>query len=266
MLFFFLGKEEIMYPIFDSHAHYNDNRLKKQMPEILNTIQQAGVGKVLNIAADMKSLEETFQLTQQYDWFYGTAGIHPSHSHEVPDNYLEIVKEYALREKIKAIGEIGLDFHYDFSPKETQRRVFKEQLTLAKELNMPVIIHDREAHGEILEILKQYQPKGVFHCYSGSAEFAKEVIKLGMYISFTGVITFKNAHKAVEAAKIIPLDRLLIETDCPYMAPEPVRGTMNHSGNLIHIAKKLAEIKEIPPQELIDQTYLNTCELFQIEV
>lgn len=255
-----------MYPIFESHAHYDDKKLKGQLETLLPLVKEAGVGKIMNISADMQSLEDTLQLTQKYDFFYGSAGIHPSCSSDIPKDYLDIVKQYASKEKIQAIGEIGLDFHYDFSPKDTQRRVFREQLELANELDMPVIIHDRDAHGEILEILKEYKPKGVFHCYSGSAEFAKEVLKLGMYISFTGVITFKNAKKAVEAAKIIPLDRILIETDCPYMAPEPVRGTTNHSGNLPYIAKKLAEIKGIATQELIDQTYLNTCKLFDVPV
>lgn len=253
-----------MYPIFDSHAHYDDRRLQENLEETLKKVQEMGVGRIINIASDIKSLEATLQLSEKYPFIYGTAGIHPSCSSDIPADYLDILKKYAAKEKIQAIGEIGLDFHYDFSPKDTQRKVFHEQLELANELDMPVVIHDRDAHQEVLETLKKYKPKGVFHCYSGSAEFAKEVLKLGMYISFTGVITFKNAKKAVEAAKIIPMDKILIETDCPYMAPEPVRGSTNHSGNLIYIAQKLADIKGISKEELIDQTYLNTCRLFSI--
>lgn len=253
-----------MYKIFDSHAHYDDGRLHGQLDTLLPQVQQAGVGKIMNIASDMESLETVRQLCNTYDFFYGSAGIHPSCSKDLPPDYLDIVAAYTKDEKIKAIGEIGLDYHYDFSPKERQKQVFEAQLALANDLGLPVIIHDRDAHGDVLEILKKYRPKGVFHCYSGSPEFAKEVIQLGMYISFTGVLTFKNAKKAVDSAREISLDRILIETDAPYMAPEPVRGTTNHSGNLVHIAQKLADIKGISRQAAIDATYLNACELFDI--
>ena len=164
-----------------------------------------------------------------------------------------------------ALGEIGLDYYYDdASPRDVQRKIFEEQLALAKDLDVPVIIHNRDAHQDTLELLNKYRPKGIVHCFSGSAEVAKEMLRLGMYIGFTGVITFKNARRAVEAAAEVPLDRLLIETDCPYMAPEPFRGKRCDSTMLTQMAQKLAEIKGVEPQQLADQTFANACTVYGI--
>ena len=164
-----------------------------------------------------------------------------------------------------ALGEIGLDYYYDdASPREVQRKIFEEQLALSKDLDLPVIIHNRDAHQDTLDLLKKYRPKGIMHCFSGSAEYAKEILRLGMYIGFTGVITFKNARRAVEAAAEVPLDRLLIETDCPYMAPEPFRGKRCDSTLLYRMAEKLGEIKGCSAQELADQTFQNACKVYRI--
>lgn len=163
-----------------------------------------------------------------------------------------------------AIGEIGLDYHYDFSPRDVQKVVFERQLQLAKDLDMPVIIHDREAHGDTLELLKRYQPKGIVHCYSGSAEMAKELLKIGMYVAFGGAVTFKNARKTLEAAEAIPMDRLLVETDCPYMTPEPFRGKRCDSSMIVYTAQKLGELKGMDPQDLLDQTWENAKAVYQL--
>ena len=218
--------------------------------EVLKQIQEAGVIGVLNCACSRKSLTTTNDLTLKYDFIYGALGIHPSdaydYNEEVKDEIIEKVK---ANNKILAIGEIGLDYYWDENPdRETQKKVFREQMELAKELNLPVVIHDRDAHKDTLDIMKEYPSvKGIVHCFSGSVEFAKECVKLGYYIGITGVVTFKNAKKIIEVVDAIPLDRLLVETDCPYMAPIPNRGKRNKSDYIEYIIEQVAEIKKIDP-------------------
>ncbi|MBW6411107.1 TatD family hydrolase [Clostridium weizhouense] len=244
---------EKLFKIIDSHAHYDDEAFIEDQKEVFNQIRENGVIGVLNCAASYSSLKTTNILTKEYEFIYGALGIHPENANEFTDNTLNEIKEYIKsNNKIVAIGEIGLDYYWDENPeKSIQKEVFRKQMQLAQDLNLPVIIHDREAHKDTLEIMKEFKDvTGVVHCFSGSVEFAKECLKLGYYIGFTGVITFKNAKKLVEVAKEVPIDRMLVETDCPYMAPEPNRGKRNKSDYIEHIINKIASIKEIDPLEL----------------
>lgn len=241
---------EPKYKIFDTHAHYDDEAFDEDREEVLKQIQEAGVIGVLNCACSRKSLTTTNDLTLKYDFIYGALGIHPSDAYDYNEEVkAEIIEKVKANNKILAIGEIGLDYYWDENPdRETQKKVFREQMELAKELNLPVIIHDRDAHKDTLDIMKEYPSvKGIVHCFSGSVEFAKECVKLGYYIGITGVVTFKNAKKIIEVVDAIPLDRLLVETDCPYMTPVPNRGKRNKSDYIEYIIEQVAEIKKIDP-------------------
>ena len=241
---------EPKYKIFDTHAHYDDEAFDEDREEVLKQIQEAGVIGVLNCACSRKSLTTTNNITLKYDFIYGALGIHPSDAQDYNEEVkAEIIEKVKANNKILAIGEIGLDYYWDENPdRETQKKVFREQMELAKELNLPVVIHDRDAHKDTLDIMKEYPSvKGIVHCFSGSVEFAKECVKLGYYIGITGVVTFKNAKKIIEVVDAIPLDRLLVETDCPYMAPVPNRGKRNKSDYIEYIIEQVAEIKKIDP-------------------
>lgn len=240
------------FKIIDSHAHYDDESFDEDRAEVLKQITENGVIGIMNCACSCESLKTTNNLTKEYDYIYGALGIHPENAYELKEETLEEIKGYiSQNDKIVAIGEIGLDYYWEENPpKEVQKEVFRKQMNLAKELNMPVVIHDRDAHMDTLGIMKEFpEVTGVVHCFSGSKEFAIECVKLGYYIGFTGVVTFKNAKKIVEVAKEIPLDRILVETDCPYMAPEPNRGKRNKSDYIEYIIKKIADIREIDPYE-----------------
>lgn len=243
---------EKKFKIIDSHAHYDDEAFDKDRENVFKEIRENGVINVLNCASSHDSLKITDRLTKDYDFIFGALGIHPENADEMKEDTLDEIKAYINNnDKIVAIGEIGLDYYWDENPpRDIQKEVFRKQMNLARELNLPVVIHDRDAHGDTLEIIKDFpEVTGVVHCFSGSVEFAKECIKLGYYIGFTGVITFKNAKKVIEVAKEIPLDRILVETDCPYMAPEPNRGKRNKSDYIEYIITKIAGIKEIDPYE-----------------
>ena len=245
-------KMQERYKIIDSHAHYDDDAFNEDRDVVLNQIRENGVVQVLNCAASYSSLKTTDRLTKDYDFIIGALGIHPENADEMKEDTIEEIKNYiSNNHKIVAIGEIGLDYYWKENPsKEVQKEVFRKQMNLAKDLNFPVIIHDRDAHQDTLEILKEFPTvNGVVHCFSGSVEFAKECLKLGYYIGFTGVVTFKNAKKLVEVAKEIPLEKILVETDCPYMAPEPNRGKRNKSDYIEYIINQIAQIKEIDPYE-----------------
>ncbi len=251
--------------LYDTHAHIDDSMFNEDRDTTIEKIKNSGVAYLNNIGADMESSQSSIDLADKFDFIYATVGVHPSCTKDMTDNDIETLKEMAGHKKAVAIGEIGLDYHYDDTDPETQKTWFKKQLDLAKELDMPVVIHDRDSKGECIQILKEKNiKKCVFHCFSGSAETAKELLKLGFYISFTGVLTFKNARRAIEALKIIPLDRLFIETDCPYMAPEPFRGTRNDSSLVYRVAEKMAEIKGLSVQEIIDITTNNAKQFFGI--
>ncbi|APF22749.1 TatD family hydrolase [Clostridium butyricum] len=256
------------FKIIDSHSHYDDESFNDDREEVLNQITSNGVIGILNCASSYESLKATDELTKKYDYIYGALGIHPENANEMNDNVLKEIKSYIKENsKIIAIGEIGLDYYWDENPsKEIQKEVFRKQLNLAKELGLPVVIHDRDAHQDTLEAMKEFpEVTGVVHCFSGSVEFARECVKLGYYIGFTGVVTFKNAKKVVEVVRDIPLDRILVETDCPYMAPEPNRGKRNKSDYIEHIINKIAQIKEIDPYEANMKFNENFLRLMKLE-
>lgn len=241
---------EEKFKIIDSHAHYDDDAFNEDRELVLEEIKKNGVVGVLNCASSYNSLSATDKLTREYDFMFGALGIHPENAYELKESAIQEIRNYIdINDKIVAIGEIGLDYYWDENPpKDVQKDAFRKQMNLAKELGLPVVIHDRDAHSDTLEIMKEFpEVTGAIHCFSGSVEFAKECIKLGYYIGFTGVITFKNAKKIIEVAKEIPLERILVETDCPYMAPEPNRGKRNKSDYIEYIITRIAEIKEIDP-------------------
>lgn len=253
--------------IFDSHAHYDDAQFDEDRTELLKRIlPEKGVCGILNMGADLQACRDTVALCNAYGYIYGGVGIHPENALELPDDWLSQIRQMATEnKKVVAIGEIGLDYHWlDACPKDRQKEVFIRQLELAKELSMPVVIHDREAHGDTLEMIRTYRPKGVVHCYSGSAETARELVDLGMYLGFGGVVTFKNARHAVETVKEIPLERLLLETDAPYMAPVPFRGKRNDSSLIAYVAEKIGEIRGVAPQVILEAAKENTKRLFGI--
>ena len=256
-----------MRNIFDSHAHYDDSQFDGDREELLGHIlPEKGVSGVINMAADLKSCQTTWELTQRYGYVYGAAGIHPEEARDLPHDWLEQVRAWLGRPKMVAVGEIGLDYHWlDACPKDRQQEVFADQLELARELSLPVVVHDREAHADTLAFLRQYRPAGVVHCFSGSWETAREILNLGMYIGLGGVVTFKNARHPVEVAKNIPLDRLLLETDCPYMAPVPFRGKRNDSSLIAYVAERIGEVRGQPAEEILQAAEANARRLFAID-
>lgn len=251
--------------IFDTHSHYDDEKFNPDREAILNNLQSQGISLVVSCGCDIDSTQFNFDLSQQYDYIYFAAGFHPENLQGVSLEDLAIIRKFAENKKCAAIGEIGLDYHWMDSPKDVQKEFFKAQIELAKELDMPVIVHDRDAHGDTLDILKSTKPKGVVHCFSGSKEMAREIIRLGMYIGLNGVITFPNAKKSLEVVKEIPIERLVLETDCPYLAPTPVRGKRNDSSNIPYIAEKIGEVLEIDPQKLLDITEKNAKDLYNLD-
>ena len=253
--------------LFDTHAHFDDEQFDADRDEVLKSLKSYGVGNIVNIGSSMKTSHTSVALAEKYDFVYATVGVHPSETGELCEADIEELKRLAANPKVRAIGEIGLDYHYhdDVEP-SIQKKWFARQLKLAKELDMPVIIHDRESKGECLEILKEHKiSNGVVHCFSGSAETAREILNLGMMISFTGVLTFKNAKKAIAACAAVPLDRLMIETDCPYMSPEPHRGKRNFSGYVEFVARKMADIKGVSYDELVGITERNAKRFYGID-
>jgi TatD DNase family protein len=253
--------------IFDSHAHYDDEAFNEDREAVIQGLKDKRVIGVLNCGASIESSRMSVELSNKYDFIYSAVGIHPEHANIVNEEVIEELRSLALNSKVRAIGEIGLDYYYEENPsREVQKAAFKSQMNLAKELKMPVVIHDRDAHKDTLDILKEFpQVIGVVHCFSGSAEFAKECLKLGYYIGFTGVITFKNAKQIVEVAKVVPLERILVETDCPYMAPMPYRGKRNQSDYIRYIIEKISEIKGKTMEEIENITVLNIKQLLKIK-
>ena len=251
--------------IFDSHGHYDDPRYKEDLNEVLEKLRLAGVEKVMTVATDPESTKEIIALCKSNPLFCCSAGIHPLDVKDLTDGDIEKIRELAKADEVKAIGEIGLDYHYEKESAEKQKIFFARQLDIAKELGKPVIIHSREATEDTMKIIREKgYYNGVVHCFSGSYETMKELLGLGFYIGFTGVVTFKNARVAVENVKNIPLERLLVETDCPYMAPEPHRGERNDSSYLREIITKIAEIKGLDPEYVANVTFENTCRLYGV--
>ena len=252
--------------LFDTHAHLNDEAFDQDREALLASFAQAGVGLVMNAGCSLESSRQIVAMAREYPWLYASVGSHPDVADEVNEAVLEEYRELCkLNPKVKAIGEIGLDYHYEDIPREIQLKAFRMQMELARELDLPVIVHEREAHEDGMAIVKEFPTvKGVFHCYSGSPEMARQLVDLGWYIGFTGVLTFKNARKAVETAASIPLDRIVLETDCPYMAPEPFRGKRNHPGYLYRMAEQLAQIRGISVEEATAATTENGKRLYRI--
>ena len=252
--------------LFDTHAHMDDTAFQEDRDELIASLPSQGVGLVMNPGCDRKSSLNAIALAEKYNHVYAAVGSHPDACDKVDEALIEEYRELCkLHPKVKAIGEIGLDYHYEDIPREIQQKAFRMQMQLAKELDLPVIVHERDAHQDGLAIVDEFpEVKGVFHCYSGSLEMAKELIKRGWYIGFTGVLTFKNAKKAVEVAANMPLDRLVLESDCPYMAPEPFRGKRNDPGKLYRMAEKLAEIRGMRVEEIQRITTENGKRLYRI--
>ena len=252
--------------LFDTHAHMDDRSFDEDRQDLLAALPERGISLLMNPGCSYESSLNAIALSKQYDYIYAAVGSHPDVADEVDDALIAKYRELCKQNpKVKAIGEIGLDYHYEDIPREIQKKAFRLQMELARELDLPVIVHEREAHEDGLKIVDEFPTvKGVFHCYSGSLEMAKELIKRGWYIGFTGVLTFKNARKAIEVAANIPLDRIVIETDCPYMAPVPFRGKRNDPGLVCHMAEKLAEIRGITAGEAARLTLENGKRLYRI--
>ncbi len=251
--------------IFDSHAHYDDEQFNTDRDELLSSFKEKGISGVVCCGVNIETSCFAVNLSHKYDFVYSAVGFHPLDNGEYRDGDLEKIKELAQDEKCVAIGEIGLDYHYEKESRDRQLMLLEKQIILAKELDLPVIFHDRESHEDTLNILKKYKPKGVVHCFSGSVEMAKEIVKWGMYIGLGGAVTFKNAVKPCEVAKFVPSDRLLIETDAPYMTPVPFRGKRCDSLHIPYTAEKIAELRGVTAQEILNLTDKNARNLFGIK-
>lgn len=253
--------------IFDTHAHYDDSAFDTDRETLLSSLEEAGVKTVVNVGASLSGTRRTVELTEKYPFIYGAAGVHPDEVGALDETSFQWLKEQCLLEKIVAVGEIGLDYYWDKENHELQKKWFVRQLHLAHELQMPVIIHSREAAADTMDILKQeYRPDipVVVHCYSYSPEMAREYIKMGYYLGIGGVLTFKNAKKLKEVVAESPMERLLLETDAPYLAPVPFRGKRNDSRKLIHVAEAIGQIKGIPAEEVIRITEENAYRFYRI--
>ncbi len=252
--------------LFDTHAHMDDRAFDTDREELLTNYPNQGIALLMNPGCSLESSRNAVKLAQKYDYVYAAVGSHPDVADEVNEEVLEEYRKLCkLNPKVKTIGEIGLDYHYEDIPREIQLRAFRAQMELAQELNLPVIIHEREAHEDGMAVVREFSGvTGVFHCYSGSAEMARQLVDKGWYIGFTGVLTFKNARKAIEVASTIPLDRIVIETDCPYMSPEPFRGKRNDPGKIYRMAEKLAEIRGLTVEEIHEITLENGKRLYRI--
>ena len=252
--------------LFDTHAHMDDRAFDADRAALLESLPRQQIALLMNPGCSLESSRSAVALAAQYDYIYAAVGSHPDAADEVNENVLEEYRKLCKQNsKVKAIGEIGLDYHYEDIPRQLQQEAFRAQMALAAELDLPVIVHERDAHEDGMAIVKEFPSvTGVFHCYSGSAEMARQLVALGWYIGFTGVLTFKNARKAVEVATAIPLERIVLETDCPYMAPDPFRGKRNDPGKLYRMAEKLAEIRGLSVEDIHRITTENGKRLYRI--
>jgi TatD DNase family protein len=254
--------------LFDTHAHLDDDKFNEDRDEVISRCKQEGVELILNAGSNIETSVKSIALAGKYEFIYAAVGVHPHDADDMDEETAGVLAALAENKKVRAIGEIGLDYHYDLSPRDVQKRRFVEQIDLARQLKLPVIIHDREAHGDVMDIFKKNRIKeigGVLHSFSGSAEMALECVKLGLYISISGPVTFNNARKTIEAVKEVPLEMLLIETDSPYLTPVPYRGKRNYPGYVRFVAEKIAEIKGITFEEVAQKTMDNGKRLFGIE-
>lgn len=250
-----------MYRIFDSHAHYDDHAFDEDRNALLHALPHQGVCGVLNAASNLQSARRCIEMAERFPYMRAAAGIHPLDAETVTPDSMRELRDLLQHPLVVAVGEIGLDFHYDV-PRELQFPLLRDQLKLAAELDLPVILHDREAHGPMLELLREFRPRGVVHCFSGSVEMAREVLALGLYIGLGGAVTFRNAVHPLEVAAMVPDDRLLLETDAPYMTPVPLRGKRNDSAKIAYTAEKIAEVRGTSADALCRTTCTNACRLF----
>jgi len=252
--------------IFESHAHYDSHQFNEDREELLKSMQENGIGTILNVCADWDSVTEVVEMVQNYPFMYAAVGLHPDEVGDLDDERFEFLKSQCQKEKVVAVGEIGLDYYWDNESHDVQKQWFVRQLDLARELSLPVIIHSRDAAEDTLKIMKEHAQglQGVIHCFSYSKELAEEYVKMGFHIGIGGVVTFKNGKKLKEVAEVVPLERILLETDCPYLAPEPYRGKRNSSLYIPHIAQAIADIKAISYEEVVVQTERNAKMLFDI--
>lgn len=256
--------------LFDSHCHISDEAFNENRDALIEEIRASHVVYCTDVGSDLKTSKDCVSCALKYDFVYAAAGCHPHEAKDFSEAQLEEIAGLLSHPKVKALGEIGLDYHYDFSPRDIQKKWFARQLETAKELGCPIIIHSREAEEDTLRILKESgvfgRNKVVIHCYSGSAELARQYVKLGAVISLAGPVTFKNARRPVEVVSAIPLEYLLVETDSPYMAPVPFRGQTNTPVHVEEVARKFAEIKNLDPEEVAETTFRNACSFYGIEV
>lgn len=254
--------------IFDSHAHYNDSRFDDDRDKVLESITGKNVGYIMNVADSMHSLEKVLAISEKYPFVYASVGVHPEEVTELTEKDIDILREYTKHPKVKAIGEIGLDYYWGDVEKDLQKKWFSRQIELAREVNLPIIVHDREAHGDTIDILKAEKAidvGGVLHCFSGSREMARDVLNLGMYVGIGGTLTFKNARKIKEVAQYVPVESIVLETDAPYLAPEPFRGKRNSSDLIKYVVNELATIKGISPCDVEEITFRNAKRCYRIE-
>ena len=251
--------------LFDTHAHMNDPAFDEDRNEMILSLKEKGTDFVMNVGCCLDSSKDCIALAEKYPFVYASVGSHPDSADEVNEEVIEAYRQMAQHPKVLSIGEIGVDYYYETIPREVQQKAFRMQMELAREIDMPVIVHERNAHDDGMRIVKEFKGvTGVFHCYSGSAEMARQLVNMGWYIGFTGVLTFKNARKAVETAEQIPLERIVLETDCPFMAPEPFRGKRNDPGYLYRMAERLAEIRGISVEEVQAITTENAKRLYRL--
>lgn len=252
--------------IFESHAHYDDEQFDEDREKLLESMDEGGVGTIVNVGASLESCESTLALTQKYPFVYAALGVHPDEVGALNEESFQWLREQCQKEKVVAVGEIGLDYYWDNEPREVQKKWFIRQLELARELDLPVIIHSRDAAADTMEIMKTHAKglNGVIHCYSYSPELAREYVKMGFYIGVGGVVTFKNSKKLKETVEEIPITSILLETDCPYLAPDPNRGKRNSSLNLVFVAETIAEIKGMEYDEVVRQTEENARKMFRL--
>jgi TatD DNase family protein len=253
--------------LFDTHAHLDDDRFDEDRKQVIEQCKAEGVELILNAASNLNTSLKSIELAKEYDFIYAAVGVHPHDAKSMDSKTIDVLRDLAANPKVKAIGEIGLDYHYDFSPRDVQKQMFMMQIDLAKQLKLPIIVHDRESHGDIMDIFNKMNVKdmgGVLHSFSGSVEMARECVKLGFYLSISGPLTFKNNVKTVEVVREIPLDMLLIETDSPYLSPTPYRGQRNYPGYVRYVAEKIAEIKGLSFEEVAKKTLENGKKLFDI--
>ncbi len=253
---------------FDAHAHYDDKAFKEDRDEVILSLKDANISYVVNAGSCIRTSKAAVKLAEKYDFIYATAGVHPGNITNFGEASLEKLRKLCEHEKVVAVGEIGLDYHYDNTDKALQKEAFCAQLELAKEVGLPVVIHNRDSFADCLDIIKASpirETGGLIHCFSGSVEFLKVILDMGLYISLGGTVTFKNANKLLEVAKYVPLDRLMLETDCPYLAPVPFRGKRNSSVYICHTAEKIAELKGISLEEVAFKTYENAKQFYDIK-